>query len=108
MKLLPFIGSLLISAAPVQAFETFQELNKACVASEEMDNTCDKLSRWVATATWVTLLCELEEEGRITKENLVFKWDEFVERNDYWSPLSDNAVEMALKTFPDCSIKPNR
>ncbi|WP_413442544.1 hypothetical protein [Synechococcus sp. MIT S1220] len=108
MKLIPLIGSLLISAAPVQGFETFEELNKACEASEEINNICAKASRFASTASWVTLLCELEAEGSLTKEDLFLNWDKFIEKNDYWSPLSEDAVEMALKSFPDCSIKPIR
>ena len=50
----------------------------------------------------VTLLCDLEVKGRLTKENLVLTWDEWNKiMNEY-----DVAVETALKSFPDCSIKP--
>ena len=65
MKLLPLIGSLLISAAPVQAIETFEELDKACKASEETYNTCTKAAVFVGTAAWVNSLCELEAKGRL-------------------------------------------
>ena len=40
LRTVPLIGALLISAAPVQAFETFEELNKACSASEENTTLC--------------------------------------------------------------------
>ena len=40
MKLLTFIGALLISAAPVQAYETWEEFDKACTASEETIALC--------------------------------------------------------------------
>ena len=105
MKLLPLIGALLISAAPVQAIETFEELRKTCKASEEMDKICAGAAEYVGTSAWVSLLCTLEAKGRLTKENLVLTWDEVVELNG-WTPLSDEAVEMTLEEFPECSIKP--
>ena len=105
MKLLPVIGALLLSAAPVQAFETFEELKKACNASEEIDNICAGAAEYVGTAAWVSLLCELEAKGILTKENLVLAWDEVVKLNS-WTPLSYEAVEDTLKNFPDCSLKP--
>ena len=105
MKLLPLIGALLFSTAPVQAIETFEELDKACKASEETYNTCTKAAVFVGTAAWVNSLCELEAKGRLTKENLVLTWDEVVEKSGR-TPLSDNALEMTLKKYPECSIKP--
>ena len=105
MKLLPLISALLLSAAPVQAIETFEELDKACKASEETYNTCTKAAVFVGTGAWVHSLCELEAKGRITKENLILTWDEVVEKSG-WTPLSEAALEMKLKKYPDCSIKP--
>ena len=40
MKLLPIIGVLLISAVPVQATETYEELVKTCRATVEIANIC--------------------------------------------------------------------
>ena len=105
MKLIPLIGALLISAAPVQAFETFEELNKACSASEENTNMCAGAMEYGSTAMAVSLLCHLEEKGILTKENLVLTWDEEVSLNG-WLPLPDEAVEMALKDYPECSLNP--
>ena len=105
MKLFPLLVSILISAIPVQAIETFEELDKACKASEETYNTCTKAAVFVGTAAWVHSLCELEAKGRLTKENLILTWDEVVEKSG-WTPLSDDALEMKLKKYPDCSIKP--
>ena len=105
MKLLPLIGSLLISAAPVQAFETYKEVEKACDASEEIGNLCVVASQLGAGMMTMTMLCYLEEKGRITKENLVLTLDEVVSLNG-WAPLPDEAVEMTLEKFPECSIKP--
>ena len=105
MKLLPLIGSLLISAAPVQAFETFEELDKTCQATEELTNLCKEVSSYGGAVMAAILLCDLEENGRITKENLVLTLDEVVSLNG-WAPLPDEAVEMTLEKFPECSIKP--
>ena len=105
MKLFPLLGALLISAVPVQAFETIEELMEACSASEEIDNICTKAGVFVGTVFTVSLLCELEAKGILTKENLVLAWDEVVKLNG-WTPLSYEAVEDTLKNFPDCSLKP--
>ena len=105
MKLLPLIGSLLISAAPVQAFETFEELNKACSASEENTNMCVGAAEYGGAAMAVSLLCQLEAKGILTKENLVLAWDEVVKLNG-WTPLSYEGVEDTLNNFPKCSIQP--
>ncbi|WP_156098116.1 hypothetical protein [Synechococcus sp. KORDI-100] len=106
LRTVPLIGSLLISAAPVQAIETFEELMEACNASEEIDNICTKAGVFSGTVFTVSLLCELEEKGSLTREELVLNWDEFVEENGMTTPLSQEAVEFTLKNFPDCSLKP--
>ena len=109
MKLLPLIGALLISAAPVQAFETFEELNKACSASEENTNMCAGAVEYGGAAMTVSVLCDLEEKGRLTKENVVLTWDELVKRlvkMDGWTPLLNEVVEGTLEKFPECSLKP--
>ncbi|WP_156918724.1 hypothetical protein [Synechococcus sp. CC9616] len=105
MKLLPLIGSLLISATPVQAIETFEELRKTCKASEEMDKICAGAAEYVGTMGWVSLLCTLEEKGRLTKQNIVLTWDELYEL-DGWTPLGNEALYDTLKDYPECSIKP--
>ena len=105
MKLLPLIGALLISAVPVQAFETYEELDKACRASEENSNLCGGVADYIIEFMTVTLLCTLEEKGRLTKENLVLTLDEW-NFNQGRTPLLNEAVEMTLEKFPECSIIP--
>ena len=105
MKFLPLIGALLISAVPVQAFETVEEVFEACEATEEIESICSGFGEIIGAAAWVSLLCDLEEKGRLTKENVVLSWDELVKR-DGWTPLSYEAVELFLKDYPECSIKP--
>ena len=105
MKLLPLIGALLISAVPVQAFETVEEVFEACEATEEIESICSGFGEIIGAAAWVSLLCDLEEKGRLTKENVVLTWDELVKMN-YWLPLLNEVVEMNLERYPECSIKP--
>ena len=106
MKLLPIIGSLLLLASPVQAFETFEELDKACGATKENTNLCEGAGNYVAATMMVSLLCHLEKKGRLTKENLVLTLDEWYEPNKGGSPLYNEAVDFILEYSPDCSIKP--
>ena len=105
MKLLPLIGALLISAVPVQAFETFEELYEACEASEENNNLCVVSAQLGASMMMVTMLCNLEAKGRITKENIDLTLDEW-NYNKGGSPLLNEAVEETIKMYPECSIKP--
>ena len=108
MKLLPLIGSLLISAAPVQAFETFEELNKACSASEENTNMCAKAGNYVASGMAVSLLCGLEATGMLTTEKILLSWNKLKE---FWTfnsrdPMWSVGAESMLENLPDCSLKP--
>ena len=75
MKLIPLIGALLLSTAPVQAIETYEELVKTCRATVEIANICAGVGDFCGAAAMVSLLCDLEEKGRITTENLVLTWD---------------------------------
>ena len=53
----------------------------------------------------VTMFCNLEAKGRITKENIDLTLDEW-NFNQGRTPLLNEAVEMTLEKFPECSIKP--
>ena len=105
LRTIPLIGSLIISAIPVQAFETYEELDKACSASEENSNLCKGVADYSIEFMTVTLLCTLEEKGRLTKENLALTLDEW-NFNQGRSPLLNEAVEETLKDHPECSLKP--
>ena len=105
MKFLPLIGALLISAVPVQAFETVEEVFEACEATEEIESICSGFGEIIGASAWVSLLCDLEEKGRLTKENVVLTWDELVKMN-YWLPLLNEVVEGNLERYPECSLKP--
>ena len=108
MKLLPLIGALLLSATPVQAFETFEELDKACDASEENGNLCEGAGNYQASLIVAYLLCDLEEKGILATEKLLLSWDNlkvvwtFSSRNPMWNV----GVEKLLENFPECSLKP--
>ena len=106
MKLLPLIGALLLLATPVQAIETFEELEKVCGASEEIYNTCTKAGIFSGTLSWMSLLCASEAKGRLTREETVLAWNELYYFKYSGSPLQKEAAEIILKKFPDCSIKP--
>ena len=101
----PLIGALLISAVPVQAFETFEEVEKACQASEENTNLCVSVAQMYAMRNMVILLCDFEAKGRITKEDLDLTLDGW-SFNQGMSPLLNKTVEMTLEEFPEYSLKP--
>ncbi len=107
LRTIPLIGALLISAVPVQAFTflTFEEVEKACHASEENTNLCVSVAQMSAMRNMVILLCNFEAKGRITKEDLDLTLDEW-SFNQGMSPALDKTVEMTLEEFPECSIKP--
>ncbi|WP_156918723.1 hypothetical protein [Synechococcus sp. CC9616] len=106
MKLFPLLGALLLSTAPVQAFETWEELSNVCLSTDEIVNICTGVGDFVGAATMVSLLCTLEAKGSLTKEKLVLYWDDWYEWNYRGRPLSNEAVEKGLKAFPGCSLKP--
>ncbi|WP_156918714.1 hypothetical protein [Synechococcus sp. CC9616] len=112
MKLLPLIGALLLSASPVQAIETSEELMRACLSTDEMKNVCAGAGDFTAAAAIVSTLCNLEEKGRITKENAVLTWDEwkdvsaFLDDGLNLKPMVNEGAEYMLENFPECSLNP--
>ena len=108
MKLLPLIGALLLSTAPVQAFETFEELDKACDATEENSNLCEGAGNYLASLIVAYLLCDLEEKGILATEKLLLSWNKLKE---FWTfnsrdPMWSVGAESMLENLPDCSLKP--
>jgi hypothetical protein len=110
MKLFPLLGALFLSTAPVQAFETSEELMRACLSTDEMKNVCEVAGDFASAAAIVSTLCSLEEKGRITKENAVLTWDEWKDvsafLDDGLKPMWDAGAEHMLNNFPECSLKP--
>ena len=108
MKFLPLIGSLLISAAPVQAFETLEGLDKACDASEENSNLCEGAANFQSSGIAAYLLCDLEATGMLTTEKILLSWNKLKE---FWTfnsrdPMWSVGAESMLENLPDCSLKP--
>ena len=108
MKLFSLIGALLLSTAPVQAFETFEELDKACRATEEITNICAGAGNFVAAGMAASLLCDLEGKGMLTTEDLFLSWDELntMMNGNNGDPVWNAGVAQMLENFPECSIKP--
>ena len=113
LRTVPLIGALLISAAPVQAFEinppqdfeTFEELEQACEATDEGNKLCiGSMELWSAMYLTGTL-CQLEDEGWITEEQVAEKWKgvAVVARQ---SNMFKAGIKKALEMHPTCSIKP--
>ena len=99
MKLLPLIGALLLSTAPVQANEEFDEV---CITSD------------VALKLCVGMLCKLNEKGLITPEEFYAEYHEIKLRIKYAEPgwkvyllgLWNNGIELALGYYPNSPIIP--
>ena len=111
MKLLPIIGALLLSVAPVQAFETLDELDSACGASEEAFKLCTGLVSRTAARVVFGYLCKLREEGVITPEEFTAEYNkeaggpksatEFKWVKAMWN----SGIKRVLEDYPDCPIK---
>jgi hypothetical protein len=56
MKLFPLLGALLLSTAPVQAFETSEELNKVCLSTDKMINICAGVGDFTTAAAIASTL----------------------------------------------------
>ena len=105
MKLLTFIGALLISAAPVQAYETWEEFDKACTASEETIALCQAAIQYSAFTYISGLLCSLEHDGLLTTEQLTEWWDTNGLDPENNAFLKD-AINQGVTPSPNCHIKP--
>ena len=105
MKLLPFICALLFSAAPVQAFETYDEYETACIASEENTKLCDRSAEWHSAVFVTNTLCKLEWRGFLAAEEVTAYWKE-VELSPQPDNLRKEGVNFMLRNHPTCSIKP--
>ena len=68
MKLLPFIGALLLSAAPVHASKTPEELTKSCEASNKVLKACLATGVMAGSFFHYKARCDLWKAGAITQE----------------------------------------
>jgi len=67
-RTVPLIGALLISASPVQASKTFEQITQPCKASEEANNACDAMAIHFSSLSFYSYLCRLEQAGQSTPE----------------------------------------
>ena len=96
------LGLLLIGSA-VQAYETFEELDFACVTKGERE-LCKGASTYVSGAIAVSSLCNLVSEGLVTPVEAVEYWQKAYKemKNPLWIQGAKNIV----LSLPDCPIKP--
>ena len=107
MKLLPLIGALLVSAAPVQASKTPEELTEPCGASEDAYIACMSTGTMYATIMTLTVLCGLRKDGIIPTSS----WPDDITRppafkEDYEKIMWNFGVKTVLEEYPDCPIQP--
>ncbi len=110
LRTIPLIGALLISAAPVQAFETLEELDKACQASEEAFKLCTGPAYHFSAIAGFSLLCKLREEGVITPEEFAAEYNEVLAGpnpdSKYLKVMWNSGIKAVLEDYPNCPIKP--
>ena len=108
MKLLPLIGALLLSAAPVQAIETFEDLNKAC-GDEGVLELCLRMGWWSSAFAGYTVLCGLRDQGAIAPEVFAERVGRLMEfETEFEKDMWNSGIKAVLKDYPKCPIKPVR
>ena len=106
MKLLPLIGALLLSTAPVQAYETWEELQSACAAKKEISEICQGVADYVGSGMAVLTLCDFYRDGMIAAEDIIRNWEVISRGFGTESTLAIAGIKFALKRYPNCPIKP--
>ena len=108
MKLLPLIGALMLSAAPVQASKTPEEITKPCGTSDAAMEACFGSGFYFSALSWYTLLCDLRDTGEITPK--VFARREKISRSapeeEFEKVMWNEGVKIVLLDYPNCPIKP--
>ena len=108
MKLLPLIGAILISAVPVQASKTPEEITKPCGISDAAMEACFGSGFYFSALSGYTLLCDLMDTGEIAPK--VFARREKISRNapeeEFEKVMWNEGVKIVLLDFPNCPIKP--
>ena len=105
MKLLSLISALLMSAAPVQAFETSEEFDKACSASDETIILCQAAIQYSAFTYIPGILCRLESDGLLTTEQLTEWWKQNGFNYQQLNSFLKDGINVGLIPYPNCSIK---
>ena len=108
LKFFPVFGAFLLSVAPavapVQAFETFEELDKACNATEENIKLCGGVSEWISSVYITGTLCELDERGVVSTEQLTKFWEGYKGWDE--GALWKKGAQSVFEEYPNCPIKP--
>ena len=108
LKLLSLIGALLLSAAPVHASKTPDEITKPCGTSDAAMEACLGSGLYFSALSWLTLLCDLRDTGEITPK--VFAEREIRSRNapeeEFEKVMWNEGVKIVLLDYPNCPIKP--
>ena len=109
MKLLPLIGALLLSTAPVQGSQTTKELMRPCEASEEAAKACFATGMLATSYSHHNTICAYSEAGLLTIEDKARdKIPSFgsLMNEDEVKILWNDGIKQALKKYPNCPIKP--
>ena len=109
MKLFPLIGALLISAAPIQAVETWEEIDKACEASHEALTVCIGVAGRFSAEVGFSILCRLRRDGAITAEVFNAEYGKINAYGPMFEGISkvswNSGIEEVLEDYPNCPIK---
>ena len=111
MKLLPLIGALLLSTAPVHASQTPEELTKPCEASEEATKACFARAMMAASYRHYRAKCTLWKAGvvippEVWGDDNIPAFGEFLFEKDEDKAMWNIGIKMALEDYPNCPIKP--
>ena len=106
MKRLPLIGALLLLIGPVQAFETIEEFDKACSASEDTIILCQAAIQYSAFTYITGILCRLEDDGLLTAEQLTEWWKQNGFNYQQLNAFLKDGINLGLVPYPSCSIEP--
>ena len=104
----PLLGALLLSTAPVQAFQTFEVIVKICEASEKIGKACLGSGIYFSAITTYELLCLLREEGDITREafSKASRNMEMANKNPFEKVSWNAGIKDIQEQFPNCPISP--
>ena len=107
----PLLAALFLSATPVQAYGTWEELDKACEASDEALKLCIGVAGRFSADAGFSMLCKLREDGAITpgKFNAEYNRIKSETESDFEGILKvfwNSGIEKVLEDYPKCPIKP--
>ena len=117
LRTIPLIGALLISAVPVHAFETVEDLNKACRLQDpqgDVSDLCYGVAAAAASNAISTLACQYFE--KLTPEDFNIKYNSWVSlvlpggfrgssKPGIVKKLWNEAIKDTQISYPNCPIK---